>query len=61
MYGTYHHRRICYPSDHVEFGLEGEGEVAENAAEQVDRHESDRYPDDFAVLVYLVVLWAWSL
>ena len=55
---AHHHSRIRDASNDIELGLESEREVAKDAAEQIDRHEGDRDSDDLAVLVYLVVLWA---
>lgn len=56
--GTHDDDGIRDARDDVELGLEGEREVGEDAAEEVDEHEGDGDADHGAVLVDLVVLWA---
>ena len=56
MTHTYNDERIRHASNDVEFRFEDKGQVAKDAAQEVNGHEWDRDTLDFAVLPDLVVL-----
>jgi hypothetical protein len=55
--GTNHDERVRDGSGYVDLALENKGKYREEAAEEVDGHEGQRYAEDCAVLVDLVELW----